>query len=137
MAGTSTGYARIPGITGASVDVGHVHWVEFGSFWFGKGQAPTAVATTAGRANPRPESDFSFVKQVDVASTMLFAAAGSGKMVPQVDVEILTTGAGDKPVVYLKFQLVEVFVSSVRFGASRGDATPMETVTLNFAKMVR
>lgn len=136
MAGTATGYAKIPGITGASVDVGHVHWVEFRSFWFGKGQAPTAGATAAGRTNPHPASDFSFVKNVDVASTMLVAAASSGKMVPQVDVEIMTTGDGDKPVVFVKFQLVDVAISSVRFGASQGDAIPMETVTLNFAKKV-
>jgi type VI secretion system secreted protein Hcp len=77
--------------------------------------------------------DISIVKYVDKASPKIFEAFARSTHFDKAT--IFLRKAGDKPLEYLKVELDNLIISSVQnSGAASGDA-PMESVTLNCAKI--
>jgi len=124
MARTAIGYVKMPGITGGSVDVGHIHWIEILSWRFGR--------VISGK---RPNEDFRFTKAADLSSSLLFSAVLLGKVFPRVEVHLMHAKGEKLPVAFLKYRFEGVMVSDVNVGGRRDDI-PTESVTLIFNKSV-
>jgi type VI secretion system secreted protein Hcp len=73
-------------------------------------------------------------KYVDKASPGLFQDCCVGKHHDKATLEVRKAG-GAEPVVYLKYEMDEVFISSISTGGSGGSELASESITLNFAKM--
>jgi len=129
MASTVVGYVNIPGITGGSIDGRHIHWIAFTSYGWGTGNHPITMA-------PPALTEFWIVKNMDVTTSVLFTAAASSKVFPNVEVEFMIAKDGAQPKVMLKFLLQSVTIANIRPG-SNVDATPLEEVTFSYQKMVQ
>jgi type VI secretion system secreted protein Hcp len=74
------------------------------------------------------------VKHLDTTSPKLFLAAATGKPFQKATIEFAKK-KGRKQVVYLKFTMNTVLVSSVESLGHASNTVPSEQVTLNFAKL--
>ncbi len=74
----------------------------------------------------------SLVKRTDKSSPLLSKAAATGRLVPAVQIDVPKTG-GQGP--YLRYELKNVMVSSFRPGGGSSAGAPMESLSLNFAKI--
>jgi type VI secretion system secreted protein Hcp len=77
--------------------------------------------------------DFNFSMYVNKASPKLFLACAKGTHIGEA--MLTCRKAGDKPHEYLKIKFTELLVSSFQTGGSAGDVTPVENISLNFAKI--
>jgi type VI secretion system secreted protein Hcp len=74
------------------------------------------------------------MKHVDKASPGLFLNCCIGKSFPTATLTVRKAG-GDAPVEYLKYDLTEVFISSVQTSGSDGGGIATESASFNFSKM--
>lgn len=115
----------IPGVTGESGD--RQTWVELDSFSWGATQSGT-FGTPGGELKV---SEFSIAKPLDKASPKLFEYCVNGQHIPEVTIEIAKPSGTS--VVYLKYELRDVMVSSYSIGAnSAQDSIPTESISFNF-----
>lgn len=126
-------YLKLDGIDGETVRAGFEKWIEIYSFSMGASN-PSSIGTSgagagAGKADL---SSFSFMKKTDGASPKMFQMCCEGKHFPKAQL-VLNKAGGDKSISYLKYDFTEVFVDSIQWsGASGGDDTPAESVSLSF-----
>jgi type VI secretion system secreted protein Hcp len=77
--------------------------------------------------------DVSIVKYVDKATPVILKSCGSGKHFDKATIYVRK--AGENPMEYLKVELEHLIISSVQnSGAAAGDL-PMESLTMNCAKV--
>jgi type VI secretion system Hcp family effector len=131
----STIFMKIDGIKGESTDANHKDEIEVMSFNHGVSQPRSATASTAGGATAGRcnHTDLTFMKELDSSSPILNAQCCVGKHIASV-VMTLRRADGDKSVPYMVYKLTDVIISSVSVSGS-SDAVPMESVTLNYAKI--
>ena len=126
-------FMEIDGIKGESQFKGHEGQIDIESWSWGLTQ-PTSTHTggggTSGKANV---GDLSFVHLVDKSSPNLMQACFLGKHIPSA---LLTQreAAGDDSVAFLTLKMTDLVISGVNTGAN-GEAKPVESVNLNFAKV--
>ena len=122
----------LDGVPGESVDAKYPGSIEIESFSFGVSNAGTIVGGGggAGKAN---FSDVSFTKRLDKASPILYLNCANGKHLKSAT--LVLRKAGDKPLEYYVVKLTDVIISSVQTGGAAGSDVPMESLTLNFAKI--
>lgn len=77
--------------------------------------------------------DIHFTKFVDKASPKLMLACANGQHIANIEIDGLAD-VGQGPQVFLKITLHDVLVSSYQISGS-GSESPMESISLNFAKM--
>jgi type VI secretion system secreted protein Hcp len=124
-------FLKLDGVDGESTQMkGHIDilswsWGVTNSGSFGKGGGGGSGASTA--------HDAQFTMHTSTASAPLFAACASGKHFATAT--LVCRKAGDKPLEYLKIKLSKVLVSSFQTGGSAGDVIPVDSVSLNFAKV--
>jgi type VI secretion system secreted protein Hcp len=126
-------FLKIDGIKGESHDHKHGGEIDIESFSWGMSQTGSFGGGGGGGTGKVAFHYLSVVKKLDTASTALMLHCASGKHVPKA---ILTVRkAGDKPLEYLKITMEDLLVSSVQASGSEGGETPMESLSLNFAKV--
>lgn len=128
-------FLQIQGIPGESGDEKHQGWIEILSYSFAASQPTTGSKSTAGaRSAQRVDiTDFSVVKQLDLASPKLFQHCCDGTHIPLVTLHLCRT-INKEQVMYMEYKLEHVLVSSVRPSASNGADVPLEDVTFNPSK---
>ena len=131
-------YMQYEGITGSVTAAGHEKWIELHSCQLGVNRhvtSPTGRGTNREAAVPAV-SEVVITKDLDCASVPLFQAAlwGEGK---KVKIDFCKTDK-DKVENYLQFELENTLVSSYSSSGSGGDgnARPMESLSLNFTKIL-
>ena len=130
-------FMKVDGIPGESSDSKHKDWIELVSFSHGvvqrlAGQRSQGAVGAQGRCD---HQDFVVIKLLDKASPKLNLYCCQGKVIPKITIELCQAG-GDKQL-YMKYDLENVFVTSVTpGGAAQGDdPRPLETVSLNYDKV--
>lgn len=126
-------FLKIDGIEGESEDHKHKNEIELLSWSWGASQTGTMAHGGGGGAGKVAMQDFNFSQRLNKASPKLFLHCANGKHIPKA---VLTCRkAGGEQVEYLKITLSDVLVSSYQTGGSAGEVIPMESVSLNFAKV--
>ena len=127
-------FLKIDGIEGESRDSKHKDEIEVLSFsWGVSNQATSSGHGGGGGAGKATFHDFNFMVRAQKASPKLFLACASGKHIK--DAVLTCRKAGERQLEFLKIRLTDVLVSSFQqSGSEGGDDTPLESVSLNFAK---
>jgi type VI secretion system secreted protein Hcp len=130
-------FLKIETIPGESSDSKHANWIEVLSYSHVVSQLSSGSASSGGaRSSSRCDhADFSVVKTLDKASPLLNLACCNGEHIKKVDLH-LSRATGDKQV-YMKYEMEDVIVSSVRPGGSSkgGEPLPLEEVSFNYGKI--
>jgi type VI secretion system secreted protein Hcp len=125
-------FLKIDGIDGESRDAKHKNEIEVLSWSWGE-SAPVGHPGGGSAAGKVQVQDFHFTTRFSKASPPLLLACASGK---ELKSALLTARkAGDKGIEYLTFSLSDLLVSSYQTGGTEGVEVPMDSVSLNFAKI--
>ncbi|MEO6811998.1 MAG: type VI secretion system tube protein Hcp [Isosphaeraceae bacterium] len=121
-----------PVIKGESIQENYTDQIEILSFSWGVTQAGGYSYGTGGTAAKANVQDLSLSFRMCPASPELMQDCATGK---HLDSAVLTClEAGTTPQKYLEITLTDVIVSSYQTGGS-GDDKPIESMSLNFAKI--
>ena len=129
-------FIKIDGIDGESTDEKHDNWIEVISFDHGVSQTVSSSASSAGGASAERASfqDFTFSKQLDIATPALALACADGTHIDEVTIELCRSGT-DK-VKFMEYKLTNCLISNVNVtGGSNGSELPTEHVSLNYGKI--
>jgi len=130
-------FIKIATVDGESTATGMEKHIELFSFSWGASN-PTTVSSgkdglSAGKVSI---SSFNFMKKTEASSSKLFQACANGSHFANAIVTMrkATGKAGQQE--FLKYTFTDVMVESIQWsGSSGGDDTPMESVSLAFAKV--
>jgi type VI secretion system secreted protein Hcp len=126
-------YLKLDTVDGESTRKGFEKWIEIFSFSLGASNPATIGSGAGAGAGKVSMSALSVMKKSDATSPKLFGACCAGKHFPKASL-VLNKAGGDASVDYIKYEFTEVFVDSVQWsGASGGDDTPTESLSLAFA----
>lgn len=127
-------FLKIEGIDGESFDHKHKGEIDLKSWSWGETQSGTHASGGGGGAGKVSMQDFSFGMHVNKSSPKLMLACANGEHLKSA---LLTCRkAGKDAQEFLKIKLTDCLVSSYQTGGHEGaDIIPVETVTLNFAKI--
>ncbi len=127
-------FLKLPGIDGESKDPDHSSEVQLSSFAL-SGSFHLTSAGTHGSTGKVSFADMSCVKTVDKAHPNLFKAMWTRQLIPKAT--LVVRKAGKKQMEYLKYELEDVYVSSVNVGgaAATEGVVPVESFSLSFAKL--
>ena len=128
-------YLQYEGIDGDVTAEGHEKWVELGSMQWGIGRGITSPQTggNAEREASAPSvSELVITKVADTASPKLMQEAlwGEGK---KVKIDLVKTDK-DKLEAYQQYELEGTVISG--YSVSSGGDRPLETISLNFTKII-
>lgn len=126
-------FLELDGIKGESPDSKHKDQIDIDSFSFGVHQAATQSRGAGGGAGKADFSDLSIVKKVDKASPILMLNCAIGAHIKKAT--LYCRKAGGKQEEYYKIILEDLLVSSFQNSGSDGSGVPMESVTMNYAKI--
>ena len=125
-------FLKISGIEGESTDARHAKEIVVLSFSQGVSVPPSLPGGTGG--GKATFTDLSIVKQVDKSTPLLYQRSAQGTHFPQAVLTLRSVGGSQ--VEFYKITLTDVLISSVQTGGSSGgDNRPVETLTLNYAKI--
>lgn len=127
-------YMKLGNIKGNVTTKGHEEWINVDSFQFGVARGiSTPVGNTKNREASAPSlSEVTLSKEMDQSSPYLFNESCVGKGLKAMFHFCRT--AADKLETYLEVELENALVSN--YSVSSGGERPVETVTLNFTKIV-
>lgn len=128
-------FLELEGIKGESTDAKHQGWLEIETWAWGETQEGAGSRSTSGAASRGRVSmqDIAFTKQEDKASPQLMLYCASGKHIKKATLHIhRATGKKEK---YLEFVFSDSIVTSYQTSATTIDVLPMDSFTLNFAKI--
>jgi type VI secretion system secreted protein Hcp len=127
-------YVKHGSIDGQVTTAGHEKWIELHSVQYGVSRATYSGAAGANREGSHPTiSDITITKVFDVASPGLYRDAVAGAFDQEVKIHFTAT-TKDKTETYLELALTDCGVSS--YSVSSGGDQPMESLTLNFTKIM-
>jgi type VI secretion system secreted protein Hcp len=126
-------FLRIDGIQGESNDAKHKGEIDVASWSWGETQSATTGPGGGAGTGKVEMSDLHVVSPISKASPSLLLACASGKHIKSA----VLTGrkAGKAQADFLTFSLGDVLVSSYQTGAAASDEPPMDSVSLNFARI--
>ncbi len=120
------------GIKGESTQIGFEDHIAASSLQWGVGRAVGAF-TSGIRETSRPNfSELSFSKTVDISTNDILVGMAKGKSLATVMISFVRDN-GEDGFTYLTYELSDVFISG--YSVASGGETPMETVSLNYAKI--
>lgn len=126
-------FLKIEGIKGESQDAKHRDEIEIISFNFSEANSESLSSASGGNAGKVVMQDFKFVAPVSKASPLIFVAVASGQHYPEA---ILTARrVGGEQLEFLKWTLGDVFFSSFEESGESSEARPLDSFSLNFAKL--
>jgi type VI secretion system secreted protein Hcp len=127
-------YMKMDGIDGQVTTDGHEKWIELHSVQYGVSRSTYTGAAGANREGSHPTiSDITITKVFDVATPNLWRDAVAGSFDKKVKIRFTTT-TKDKTEAYHELELHDCGISS--YSVSSGGDQPMESLSLNFTKIV-
>ena len=128
-------FLKLDGIKGESADSKHKGEIDIMSFSWGASQTGVQATGGGGGAGKVHFQDIHFVKKTDASSPLLMLNCANGAHIKEGN--FVVRKAGGTQLEYLKIKLTDVLVSSYKEHGSthKGDEIPMESFTLNFAKI--
>jgi type VI secretion system secreted protein Hcp len=125
-------FLKIDGIDGESADSKHKAEIDLLSYNFGAVQTGTQSSGGGGGGGKVQMQDFHFNMHINKATPKLLLACATGEHIKKA---VLTCRkAGKEQQEYLKVTFSDLLVSSYNTGGS-GDDIPVESISLNFAKI--
>ena len=125
---------ELDGIKGESSDAKHKETIEISSFSWGVSNPGSFASGGGGGTGKASFSDLSLMTQSCKASPELFKACATGKHIKKATLFVRKSG-GEQGDFYV-IKLEDVLVSSFSVSGSDGsNALPMESLSLNFAKI--
>jgi type VI secretion system secreted protein Hcp len=129
-------FLKINGINGESQDASHKDEIEVLSWSWDVSQQSTMHAGSGGGTGRATVSDLSFQHYIDCATPNLTQYCLTGKHIDEA--KLVVRKAGGNPLEYIKFTMTDVLVTSVNpSGVSASQQSPIENVTLSFAKLTQ
>jgi type VI secretion system secreted protein Hcp len=126
-------FLKIEGIEGESLDDKHAGEIEVLSWSWGASQPGSMAYGSGGGAGKVNMQDFSFSMRCSQASPKVMLACANGTHIKSA---VLTCRkAGGEQEEYLTFTLSDCLISSFQTGGSGGGDVPIESVSINFAKV--
>jgi type VI secretion system secreted protein Hcp len=127
-------YMKFGDIDGQVTTTGFEKWIELNSFQFGIGRGVSSGAGGANREGSNPSiSEIVVTKANDVSSPGLYQDSVAGTFNSKVEIK-LTTTTKNKVDTYLAYELTDCGLSG--FSLSSGGDQPMESMSLNFSKIM-
>jgi type VI secretion system Hcp family effector len=126
-------YLQIEGIPGESTAKGYEKQIEVISYQHSVHQSTDIAASTSGGATTgrTTHSDFSIMKQTDIASPVLAQRCSEGAHIAGATLTLLRAGGSGKQVPFLVIKLTNIVVSDVSYGGEK-EGLPTETVSFNY-----
>lgn len=116
-------FLEVDGVPGESQDAQHANSIDVLSYSWG-------AAGGGGRGRPQLQ-DLQIVKNVDVASPLLFQRLVQGANIPSMELLGRRTGVSSQD--FLRYCFQGVRVSSTQQADSRGSAAPTESVSFSYS----
>jgi type VI secretion system secreted protein Hcp len=121
-----------PKVEGESQDSKHQGEIELESWSFGVSNATSALG--GGAAGKSVPGDFTATKKVDRSTGRLAQAVATGDHFKSAILTVRRAGGTQQD--YLTITLSDVFISSYQAAGSGGGTLPMDSISLNYAKLV-
>ena len=127
-------YMKFGSIKGQVTTEGFKDWIELNSFQFGVSRGVSSGAGGATRESSAPSiSEIVVSKYLDSSSAKLYQDSVAGAFDTKVKIKMTTT-TKNKVETFLTYELSDCGVSS--YSQSSGGDTPMESLSLNFIKIM-
>ena len=126
-------FLKIDGIPGESADSKHKDEIQLESFSFGNTQAGGHGFGGGGGTGKAQFQDLHFSMHVNKASPKLFLACATGEHIKKA--VLVARKAGKDQQEYYKVTLTDLLVSSYQSSGAGGSPLPVDSVSLNFAKI--
>jgi type VI secretion system secreted protein Hcp len=126
-------FLQITGIAGESTDAKHKGWIDVEAWSWGESNTRQVSGGAGGGAGKVQVQDFSFTTRVSKASPRLFLACATGQHMKEARLVAVHSGAMQQE--FLTWTFSDVLVSAYQTGGAGGDVSPMDQVSLNFAKL--
>lgn len=126
-------FLKIDGIEGESADSKHKNEIDIHSFSWGESNSGTFAHGGGGGAGKVSMQDFHFTMNANKASVKLFLACAGGDHIKSA---VLTCRkAGKDQQEFYKVTFSDILVSSYQSGGGGGETLPIDSISLNFAKV--
>ena len=126
-------FLKIDGIEGESQDHKHKNEIDITSFSWGASNGGTFSTGGGGGAGKVNMQDFHFTMTINKASVKLMLACAGGDHIKSA---ILTCRkAGKDQQEFYKVTFHDLLVSSYQSGGGHGETLPVDSISLNFAKV--
>lgn len=127
-------FLKIDGIEGESADDKHKAEIDVLTWNWAEHQAGTMQYGGGGGAGKVQMQDFSFTMRTCKASPKLLLACANGEHIKAAT--LVARKAGKDQQEYLKIKFSDLLVSSYSTGGvAEGDIVPIDSISLNFAKI--
>ncbi len=127
-------FLKIDGIEGESADEKHKAEIDVLTWNWAEHQAGTMQYGGGGGAGKVQMQDFSFTMRTCKASPKLLLACANGEHIKNAT--LVARKAGKDQQEYLKIKFSDLLVSSYSTGGvAEGDIVPIDSISLNFAKI--
>ncbi|MBK7662416.1 MAG: type VI secretion system tube protein Hcp [Sterolibacteriaceae bacterium] len=126
-------FLKISGIEGESADSKHKKEIDVLSWSWGANNSGSMAIGGGGGSGVVNMHDFSFTMKMSNATPKLMLACATGEHIK--DVKLSCRKAGKEQQDYLVIKFSDVLVSSYQTGGSEGTEIPIESISLNFAKV--
>lgn len=126
-------FLELDGIKGEAQDKKHAGKIDIDAFSFGVHQSGTSGRGGGAGAGKADFQDLSITKKVDKSSPILMLACATGKHIAKAT--LFVRKAGGKQEEYYKIVMTDLLVSSFQNSGADGANVPMESVSLNYAKI--
>jgi type VI secretion system secreted protein Hcp len=128
-------FLKIDGIDGESQTKGHEKEIELESFSWGA-TMPIGTGLTGGSGTGKiMVTDISVTKKLDSTSPQLLEKLFTGQHTPKVVLTLTKPDGKGGLLNFYKITLEDVLISSYQTGGSSGGDIPIESLSLNFAKI--
>jgi len=115
-------FVKYDGIDGESADASHDKWIDVLSVDFGVTRAATGGSAPV-------VQHMIITMEYDKASPKILEKALNGQVIPKLEIELTATFGGARAT-YLKYELVNVLVTSYQTNASGDDLAGLPTVVV-------
>jgi type VI secretion system secreted protein Hcp len=127
-------FLDLKGVNGESQDQTYQGKIDIYGFSWGVSNAGSGGYGGGSGVGKVAVHDVSISKKVDKASAYLLGLCAQGKHIDTGTITIRKAG-GDNPLEYIKYEMNEVFITSVQQSDSAGGDVAQESIGLNFAEI--
>ena len=126
-------FLKLDGIEGESKDSKHKGEIDVLSWSWGESQTGTFGGGGGGGAGKVSMQDFHFTQQINKASPKLILACATGEHIKKAVLTCRKAGKDQQEYMIIKFE--DLLVSSYNTSGSGGGPVPMDSISLNYAKI--
>lgn len=128
-------FLKIDGIEGESQAEGHTKEIEVLSWSWGASNPGSLHYGSGGGTGKATCQDINVSYRMNKGSFNVLKFCSNGKHLASAILTARKTGGDAKPFDFLTITLTECIISSYQTGGSGGDDIPIESLSLNFAKV--